>query len=323
MASASAMRATAAATSLLLFLAASGAAGYSFVPARLDRGSLDVAALSDGRSPPPCTFASLGPLSRRMCGEGAAEVSSASNTLTMKVSRGKSRKTPRKSSSISVTHASRVRSAGRVGTKRYVDPAKCFVGNLSFETDEDDVMDLLSDYLGPRVADMNVESVKIVRDWRTGRSKGYGFVQFLDPMMATSAMEGLNGKEFMGRRINFGQGQRRKDPDRIWIKRRERTAEAGDAEDAILDAALDEAEGVDSDTEEISSVEDFNEVDDDSLFEEGEGDEDDFEFDGVFEEVYKKELSDDVEDLETMNRAQRREAAKGKKKRKLPHTGFG
>lgn len=318
--------AAAASLVVLLAAAATGAASpsatttpptaWSFVPPRSAQSGLDRAATAN-TDRLPWAFPSP---ERRRCGGDE-------RTLTMKVSRGKSRKSPRKSSSIAVTHASRVRSAGRVGTKRYVDPTRCFIGNLPYDADEDDVHDLLSDYLGPRVADLNVESVKIVRDWRTGRSKGYGFVQFLDPMMATSAMEGLNGKELMGRKINFGQGQRRQDPDRIWIKRREKAAAADDEEGALLDAALDEAEGKTTvDLEDILSVEDFDEADDGSLFY-GEGndedDDEDFEYDGVFEEVYKKELSDDVEEDETMNRAQRREAAKGKKKRKLPRTGFG
>ena len=52
-----------------------------------------------------------------------------------------------------------------------------------------------------------------------------------------------------------------------------------------------------------------------------------FVYDGVFELEYAEELSNkglsDDEDTKDMNRKQRREAAKNKPKRKLPHKGFG
>lgn len=58
-----------------------------------------------------------------------------------------------------------------------------------------------------------IESIKIIRDWKTGQSKGYGFVQFYEPMIATSAMESVNkgpgrGWRIKGRRIRLDQGVR-------------------------------------------------------------------------------------------------------------------
>ena len=37
-----------------------------------------------------------------------------------------------------------------------------------------------------------IENVKIIRDWKTGVSKGYGFILFYEPIMATSAMNRVN-----------------------------------------------------------------------------------------------------------------------------------
>ena len=241
--------------------------------------------------------------------------------LTMKVSRGKSRR--RKDNSLVSTNSRRVRSAGRVGTKRYVDPSKLFIGNLPYSADEDAVYDFIASHLGDGVTRMNVESVKIARDWRTGRSKGYGFVSFLEPVMASQAMNVVGGKDFMGRSVTLDQGRRRVDPATVWRKPREARADNADDtnEREGLDAA-DEAPDL-SDVISLDGYEDEGGDDDMVLF--LDDDDDDFEFDGVFEDVYRKELSDpggDPEAEKLMNREERREAAKGRKKRKLPHKGF-
>jgi cold-inducible RNA-binding protein len=90
---------------------------------------------------------------------------------------------------------------------------KIYVGNLSFQTTENDVSDMFSK-LG------QVESVQIITDRDTGRSKGFGFVQMSDDKAAEKAIAELNGKEVNGRKLtvnearpmekkNFGGGGRR------------------------------------------------------------------------------------------------------------------
>ena len=65
-----------------------------------------------------------------------------------------------------------------------------------------------------------VESVQIIADRDTGRSKGFGFVQMTDDAAAEKAIAALNGKEVNGRQLtvnearpmekkNFGGGGRR------------------------------------------------------------------------------------------------------------------
>ena len=71
---------------------------------------------------------------------------------------------------------------------------KIYVGNLSFQTTEADLSDMFSK-LG------QVESVQIITDRDTGRSKGFGFVQMSDDAAAAKAIGEFNGKEVNGRQL--------------------------------------------------------------------------------------------------------------------------
>jgi len=71
---------------------------------------------------------------------------------------------------------------------------KLFVGNLSFDINQDKLKEMFAVY-GPVVA------VNIVSDKFSGRSKGFGFVEFENEEDATKAIEGLNNSEQMGRNI--------------------------------------------------------------------------------------------------------------------------
>ena len=77
---------------------------------------------------------------------------------------------------------------------------KIYVGNLSFQTTEAD----LSDMFG---AIGQVESVQIITDRDTGRSKGFGFVQMADDAAAEKAIEQLNGKEVGGRNLTVNEAR--------------------------------------------------------------------------------------------------------------------
>src|SRR2546426_12797262 len=76
---------------------------------------------------------------------------------------------------------------------------KLFVGNLSFQTTENDLTDAFSQY-GP------VEAVTIITDRDTGRSKGFGFVTMTEED-ADKAAAGLNGKEFSGRALTVNEAK--------------------------------------------------------------------------------------------------------------------
>mmetsp|Transcript_23826 Transcript_23826/g.50541 ORF Transcript_23826/g.50541 Transcript_23826/m.50541 type:complete len:473 (+) Transcript_23826:330-1748(+) len=153
--------------------------------------------------------------------------SSSSSTLQMKVSSTSSKRTrSSKSSHLIEQNNLRLRSAGKPGSKHFMDPNKLFIGNLPYAASESDVIDLFAKEwnIPPEAVTDRIESIKIIRDWKTNQSKGYGFVQFYEPMMATSAMESVNkganwnGKnrgawKIMGRKIRLDQGQRKPDDE--------------------------------------------------------------------------------------------------------------
>jgi RNA recognition motif-containing protein len=69
---------------------------------------------------------------------------------------------------------------------------KLYVGNLSFETTESELQDLFGQT-------GSVETVRIIMDRDTGRSKGYGFVEMQTG--GDEAIAVMNGKEFNGRAL--------------------------------------------------------------------------------------------------------------------------
>src|SRR5438132_13584937 len=76
---------------------------------------------------------------------------------------------------------------------------KVFVGNLSFQTTDSDLSDLFSHF-------GEVESVSIITDRDTGRSKGFGFVAMGDES-AEKAISQLNGKEINGRALTVNEAR--------------------------------------------------------------------------------------------------------------------
>jgi cold-inducible RNA-binding protein len=71
---------------------------------------------------------------------------------------------------------------------------KLYVGNLSFETTENDLQDLFEKH-------GEVTDVALVNDKMTGRSRGFAFVTMNDNAHATAAMSALNGTEVAGRAL--------------------------------------------------------------------------------------------------------------------------
>jgi cold-inducible RNA-binding protein len=76
---------------------------------------------------------------------------------------------------------------------------KLFVGNLSFQTSESDITAAFEQF-GP------VESVAIITDRDTGRSKGFGFV-VMGEEEANKAIEKLNGTELSGRTLTVNEAK--------------------------------------------------------------------------------------------------------------------
>ena len=67
-----------------------------------------------------------------------------------------------------------------------------YVGNLSFNVKESDLRQVMEEY-------GVVESVKLITDRETRRSKGFAFVEMPESSEASNAIKELNGAEYAGR----------------------------------------------------------------------------------------------------------------------------
>ena len=79
---------------------------------------------------------------------------------------------------------------------------KLYVGNLSFNSTEDSLNAKFSEY-------GNVDSVKIITDRDTGRSKGFGFIEMESDDAAQEAISQLDGQEFEGRNLRVNEAKPR------------------------------------------------------------------------------------------------------------------
>ncbi len=75
-----------------------------------------------------------------------------------------------------------------------------YVGNLPWRTTEDDLVGLFGEF--GRILD-----VRIIQDPATGRSRGYGFVEFDRSGQVQEAVVALNGKDFQGRALMVSQAR--------------------------------------------------------------------------------------------------------------------
>ncbi len=77
---------------------------------------------------------------------------------------------------------------------------KLYVGGLPYSTTQDGLREGFA-------AAGNVVSAIIITDKMSGRSKGFGFVEFDTEEEATKAIEMFNGKDFEGRRITVSEAR--------------------------------------------------------------------------------------------------------------------
>ena len=82
-----------------------------------------------------------------------------------------------------------------------------YVGNLSYNTTEDDLTSLFSKA-------GSVDTARIVTDRETGRSKGFGFVEMSNNDEAKAAIEKFNGVEFDNRSITVNEAKPREEGGR-------------------------------------------------------------------------------------------------------------
>jgi RNA recognition motif-containing protein len=77
---------------------------------------------------------------------------------------------------------------------------RIYVGNLSYETTDAKLSELFG-AVGP------VQSVTLITEPGTGRSKGFAFVEMADDAQATEAINQLNEKELDGRNIKVAEAR--------------------------------------------------------------------------------------------------------------------
>lgn len=75
-----------------------------------------------------------------------------------------------------------------------------FVGNLSYQTTQDDLQAAFAVYGG-------VERVSVVTDRETGQPRGFAFVEMTEANAAQTAITELNGAELNGRALNVNEAR--------------------------------------------------------------------------------------------------------------------
>ena len=82
-----------------------------------------------------------------------------------------------------------------------------YVGNLSYSLTEDQLRALFVEF-------GEVSSVRVMTDRETNRPKGFGFVEMPNNTEANAAIEALNGKEVLGRKMTVNEARPREERPR-------------------------------------------------------------------------------------------------------------
>jgi cold-inducible RNA-binding protein len=77
-----------------------------------------------------------------------------------------------------------------------------YVGNLSYDTHDDDLRDAFAEY-------GEVESARVISDRESNRSRGFGFVEMPNKDEAEAAIAALNGTDLQGRNITVNEARPR------------------------------------------------------------------------------------------------------------------
>ena len=81
---------------------------------------------------------------------------------------------------------------------------KLYVGNLPFSATEEELRGIFERH-------GTVESVAVITDRETGRSRGFGFVEFADAAAADAAVQALNGYQMDGRGLRVNEAHDRRE----------------------------------------------------------------------------------------------------------------
>src|SRR5437667_2350018 len=89
-------------------------------------------------------------------------------------------------------------------TAKHRMSSKLFVGNLSFNTTENDLQDAFAAF-------GSVTEANLMMDRTTNRPRGFGFVTMSSAEEAQKAIDGLNGKEMKGRALTVNVARPREE----------------------------------------------------------------------------------------------------------------
>lgn len=81
---------------------------------------------------------------------------------------------------------------------------KLYVGNLAFQTSSEELQTLFAQA-------GTVESVSLIEDRETGRSRGFGFVEMSTKEEGAAAIQKFNGMDLGGRALNVNEAKPRED----------------------------------------------------------------------------------------------------------------
>lgn len=79
-----------------------------------------------------------------------------------------------------------------------------YVGNLSYDVNQEDLSKVFAEY-------GNVKRIQLPTDRETGRPRGFGFVEMDSEDEESSAIEALDGAEWMGRVMKVNKARPRED----------------------------------------------------------------------------------------------------------------
>jgi RNA recognition motif-containing protein len=79
-----------------------------------------------------------------------------------------------------------------------------YVGNLAYRATEEEIREAFAQY-------GQVDSVQIIKDRETGRSRGFAFVEMSNAEQAKKAIEQLDSTEIGGRQVKINEARPRRE----------------------------------------------------------------------------------------------------------------
>ena len=83
---------------------------------------------------------------------------------------------------------------------------KLYIGNLPYSANDDELAEIFAAY-------KSVVSAKVIFDRNSGRSKGFGFVEFEDDKEADQAIAEMEGKDIGGRTLRVSEARPMRERD--------------------------------------------------------------------------------------------------------------